>query len=85
MASGVAVRSNLYVRECRRRDRAGNLQQKRRHRCECGNSHGKLDHRTNAHVQLSNQPDNLNSTVSMLLADVVGSSVLSSETVYCWP
>ncbi len=33
-------------------NRAGNLQQKRRHRRKCGNSHGKLDHRTNAHVQL---------------------------------
>jgi hypothetical protein len=29
------------------------------------------------------RPDNLNSTVSMLLADVVGSSVLSLENVYC--
>jgi len=55
---------------------AGSLQQKRRHRHEYGNSPGKSDHRTNAHVQLSQPRSNPNSAVTVvLLGAVAGGSI----------
>jgi hypothetical protein len=50
MASGIALRFSLHRYELWNANSAGGLQQEACYRRECGNSHGELDHRTNAHA-----------------------------------
>jgi hypothetical protein len=68
MATEAIGRVYLYSRDRRRPDLTSNLEQKRRYRSECGNSHRPLNHRTKAHVQISNTLSSLDFTVWRRLA-----------------
>lgn len=77
MASGVAQRLSLHSVPWNANG-AGSLQREAYYRRKCGNSHGKLDHRTNAHATaLDNQRRKLNFTVSITLLAAEQSSFLN--------
>jgi hypothetical protein len=68
MAPGATGRIYLYSRDRRWSNLTNNLEQKHRNRSECGNSHRPLNHRTKAHVQISNTFSSLDFNVWRRLA-----------------